>query len=170
MNLNTYQDEIQCLTASSVLLVPTIQPCLISHLNRRIILRKRPRQRLNTLNNPSKILPLLPRNLPTFTTRRLLIRITPLDFKRVEIDFGVGAEDIFRGIGGETAELADEGEEFGYIVSAVAISVRKGGSTEWLILCEGGSLTWAHHQSSHYSSRCRCSSSYGSRRGGWVRR
>ncbi len=78
--------------------------------------RHKPSQRLNTLSNPPKILPLLPRNLPHRIRTTLLVLIAPLNLKRIEIDLHILLVDILRRVRGEATELRDEAEQLLHVV------------------------------------------------------
>lgn len=59
-----------------------------------ILLRKRPRKRLNAIRHSLKLILLLARNLLHHIRRTVVIAIAPLDLRRVEIDLYVRAVHI----------------------------------------------------------------------------
>ena len=59
-----------------------------------ILLRKRPRKRLNAVRHPLKLILLLACNLLHHISRTVVITIAPLDLRRVEIDLYVRAVDV----------------------------------------------------------------------------
>lgn len=88
-----------------------------SHLDSRILLRKRPPQILNTVRNPLEIILLLRINLlHRIRSSGIVVLIRPLDFEGVEVEFRVVAVEVFGLMAREAAEGGDKAHELVHVV------------------------------------------------------
>jgi hypothetical protein len=82
-----------------------------------ILLRKRPRKRLDAIRHPLKLILLFARNLLHHISRTVVIAIAPLDLRRVEIDLHICAVHILRCAGGKAAKSGDQADELFDVVA-----------------------------------------------------